>query len=67
LTFKKMTLHLSTPKPDEVIAEMEAKGIGRYELIRAIGLSSQTFYAFINGDRVSQRTIERIVNYINSK
>jgi len=58
---------INIPKPDEVIAEMKRKNIVRIDLIREMGISSQTFYAFINGDRVSQRTIERIVNYINSK
>ena len=52
-------------KVDEVIAEANAKGITAYRIAKDTGLSTQTVYAYFAGDRVSVRTQERIINYIN--
>jgi len=52
-------------KIDEVIAEANAKGISAYRIAKETRLSTQTVYAYFNGDRVSVRTQEVIINYIN--
>ena len=52
-------------KIDEVIAEANAKGITAYRIAKDTKLSTQTVYAYFNGERVSVRTQERIINYIN--
>jgi len=56
-------IHL--PKIDEVIAEANAKKITAYRIAKDTGLSTQTVYAYFSGDRVSVRTQEKIINYIN--
>ena len=53
------------PKIDEVIAEANAKGITAYRIAKETGLSTQTVYGYFAGERVSVRTQERIINYIN--
>ena len=52
-------------KIEEVIAEANAKGISAYRIAKETRLSTQTVYAYFNGDRVSVRTQEVIINYIN--
>jgi len=52
-------------KIDEVIAEANAKGISAYRIAKDTGLSTQTVYAYFAGQRVSVRTQETIINYIN--
>ena len=52
-------------KIEEVIAEANAKGITAYRIAKETGLSTQTVYAYFNGERVSVRTQETIINYIN--
>ena len=52
-------------KIDEVIAEANAKGISAYRIAKDTRLSTQTVYAYFNGERVSVRTQEVIINYIN--
>ena len=52
-------------KVDEVIAEANSKGITAYRIAKETGLSTQTVYAYFKGDRVSVRTQEIIINYIN--
>ena len=52
-------------KIDEVIAEANAKGITAYRIAKDTKLSTQTVYAYFNGERVSVRTQETIINYIN--
>lgn len=52
-------------KIEEVIAEANAKGISAYRIAKDTGLSTQTVYAYFNGERVSVRTQETIINYIN--
>lgn len=52
-------------KIDEVIAEANAKGITAYRIAKDTGLSTQTVYAYFAGQRVSVRTQETIINYIN--
>jgi len=52
-------------KIDEVIAEANAKGISAYRIAKDTKLSTQTVYAYFNGERVSVRTQEVIINYIN--
>lgn len=58
-----MTLKITTL--DEVIAEANAKGITAYRIAKDTKLSTQTVYAYFNGERVSVRTQETIINYIN--
>lgn len=52
-------------KIDDVIAEANAKGITAYRIAKDTKLSTQTVYAYFRGERVSVRTQERIINYIN--
>jgi len=54
-------------KIEEVIAEANAKGISAYRIAKDTGLSTQTVYAYFNGERVSVRTQETIINYINKQ
>ena len=56
-------IHL--PKLDEVISEANAKKITAYRIAKDTGLSTQTVYAYFAGERVSVRTQETIINYIN--
>ena len=56
---------IKLPKIDEVIAEAKAKGITAYQIAKETRLSTQTVYAYFKGDRVSVRTQESIINYIN--
>lgn len=56
---------IQTPKIDEVIAEANAKGITAYRIAKDTRLSTQTVYAYFKGERVSVRTQETIINYIN--
>ena len=53
------------PKIDEVIAEANAKKITAYRIAKDTRLSTQTVYAYFAGQRVSVRTQETIINYIN--
>ena len=43
----------------------EAKKITAYRIAKDTRLSTQTVYAYFNGDRVSVRTQEKIIDYIN--
>ena len=52
-------------KIEEVIAEANAKLITAYRIAKDTGLSTQTVYAYFKGERVSVRTQEVIINYIN--
>lgn len=58
-------IHL--PKIDEVIAEANAKKITAYRIAKDTRLSTQTVYAYFKGERVSVRTQERIINYLNKQ
>ena len=58
-------IHL--PKIDDVIAEANAKGISAYRIAKDTRLSTQTVYAYFAGERVSVRTQETIINYINKQ
>tara|TARA_R110000803_G_scaffold172400_1_gene235302 strand:- start:27 stop:206 length:180 start_codon:yes stop_codon:yes gene_type:complete len=53
------------PKISEVIQEANAKKITAYRIAKDTRLSTQTVYAYFNGDRVSVRTQEKIIDYIN--
>mgnify|MGYP003625390439 FL=1 len=53
------------PKISEVIQEANAKSITAYRIAKDTRLSTQTVYAYFNGDRVSVRTQEKIIDYIN--
>ena len=55
------------PKINEVIAEANAKQITAYRIAKDTGLSTQTVYAYFAGEKVSVRTQERIINYINKQ
>jgi hypothetical protein len=52
-------------KIEEVIAEAKAKKITAYRIAKDTGLSTQTVYAYFAGEKVSVRTQETIINYIN--
>ena len=52
-------------KMDEVIQEANSKGITAYRIAKDTKLSTQTVYAYFKGERVSVRTQETIINYIN--
>jgi hypothetical protein len=56
---------LNIIKIEEVISEANAKGITAYRIAKDTRLSTQTVYAYFKGDRVSVRTQEVIINYIN--
>ena len=56
---------IHTPKIEEVISEANAKGISAYRIAKETRLSTQTVYAYFAGQRVSVRTQETIINYIN--
>ena len=56
---------IQIPKIDEVIQEANAKGITAYRIAKDTRLSTQTVYAYFKGERVSVRTQETIINYIN--
>ena len=58
---------IQTPKIDEVIAEANAKKITAYRIAKDTRLSTQTVYAYFAGERVSVRTQETIINYINKQ
>lgn len=58
-----MTLKITTL--DEVISEAKAKGVTAYRIAKDTKLSTQTVYAYFAGERVSVRTQETIINYIN--
>jgi len=58
---------IQIPKIDEVIQEANAKGITAYRIAKDTRLSTQTVYAYFKGDRVSVRTQETIINYINKQ
>ena len=58
-------IHL--PKLDDVTAEANAKGITAYRIAKDTRLSTQTVYAYFAGERVSVRTQETIINYINKQ
>ena len=55
------------PKLDDVIAEANAKKITAYRIAKDTRLSTQTVYAYFAGDKVSVRTQETIINYINKQ
>jgi hypothetical protein len=58
---------IQIPKIDEVIQEANAKGITAYRIAKDTRLSTQTVYAYFKGERVSVRTQETIINYINKQ
>jgi hypothetical protein len=58
---------IQIPKIDEVVQEANAKGITAYRIAKDTRLSTQTVYAYFKGERVSVRTQETIINYINKQ
>jgi hypothetical protein len=58
---------IQIPKIYEVIQEANAKGITAYRIAKDTRLSTQTVYAYFKGERVSVRTQETIINYINKQ
>ena len=56
---------IKIPKISEVIQEANAKKITAYRIAKDTRLSTQTVYAYFKGERVSVRTQEVIINYIN--
>ncbi len=59
-------IRLNIPKPDEVLIEMNAKGLTAYRVAKGTGLSSETVSRFFNEKRVSVRSIELITEFINN-
>ena len=56
---------IQIPKIEEVTSEANAKRITAYRIAKDTRLSTQTVYAYFKGERVSVRTQEVIINYIN--
>jgi hypothetical protein len=56
---------IQIPKIEEVTSEANAKKITAYRIAKDTRLSTQTVYAYFKGERVSVRTQEVIINYIN--
>jgi len=56
---------IQIPKIEEVTNVANAKGITAYRIAKDTRLSTQTVYAYFKGERVSVRTQEVIINYIN--
>jgi hypothetical protein len=56
---------IQIPKIEEVTSEANAKKITAYRIAKDTRLSTQTVYAYFKGERVSVRTQETIINYIN--
>ena len=54
-------------KIEEVTSEANAKKITAYRIAKDTRLSTQTVYAYFAGERVSVRTQETIINYINKQ
>lgn len=57
---------IKLPKLYDVTQAANDKGITAYRIAKDTGLSTQTVYAYFKGDRVSVRTQELIINYINN-
>jgi hypothetical protein len=58
---------IQIPKIEDVTAEANAKRITAYRIAKDTRLSTQTVYAYFKGERVSVRTQETIINYINKQ
>ena len=58
---------IEIPKIEDVEAEASKKGITAYRIAKDTRLSTQTVYAYFKGERVSVRTQEKIINYINKQ
>jgi lambda repressor-like predicted transcriptional regulator len=58
-------IRLNIPDLDEVIAEANRKGLTMYRITKETGLSSETVSRYFSGQKVTTRTMERIINYIN--
>ena len=58
---------IQIPKIEEVTSEANAKKITAYRIAKDTRLSTQTVYAYFAGERVSVRTQETIINYINKQ
>ena len=56
---------IQIPKIEDVTSESNAKKITAYRIAKDTRLSTQTVYAYFKGERVSVRTQEVIINYIN--
>ena len=56
---------IQIPKIEDVTSEANAKKITAYRIAKDTRLSTQTVYAYFKGERVSVRTQEAIINYIN--
>jgi hypothetical protein len=56
---------IQIPKIEDVTSEANAKKITAYRIAKDTRLSTQTVYAYFKGERVSVRTQEVIINYIN--
>jgi hypothetical protein len=58
---------IQIPKIEDVTSEANAKKITAYRIAKDTRLSTQTVYAYFKGERVSVRTQETIINYINKQ
>lgn len=58
---------IKLPKLYDVTNAAKSKGITAYRIAKDTGLSTQTVYAYFKGERVSVRTQELIINYINKQ
>lgn len=58
-------IQLNIPDLDTVIAEANAKGLTMYRIAKDTNLSTETVSRYFSGQKVTTRTMEIIVNYIN--
>ena len=54
------------PELKDVSYEMRRKGVKPVSIAKHTGQSTQTVYAYFNGQPVKTSTVEKIINYINS-
>jgi len=58
-------IQLNIPDLDTVIAEANSKGLSMYRIAKDTKLSTETVSRYFSGQKVTTRTMEIIVNYIN--
>ena len=57
---------MNIPDPDEVMADMVRKGLTMYRVAKATGLSKETVHRYFNGKRISTRSLQLIVEFVNN-
>ncbi len=59
-------INLKIPDLDEVIEAANKKGLKPSHIAKSTGLSTETTSKYFKGGRVSTRSLETIINYINN-